>query len=235
VADDRDDLLAHVAELERRDQAVAEHITVLTALAERAGSARARAVEIRHRLDELPAELAGVEHAEGEARTREHVARAEETEAQRRLDQLMASRRAGEEERARARQVLQDAREAVSDAEHRVERLQAKRAELHDLEQALRAEADGLVVEARDVAAALREAPRLADAAKGEPGTALDDIDEWGGRARAGLFVAQGTLEAERERIVVEANALAAALLGEDLGAASVALVRRRVEAALEA
>ena len=146
----------------------------------------------------------------------------------------MKSRRAGEEERARARQVLQDAREAVTDAAHRVERLQAKRAELHDLEQALRAEADGLVVEARDVAAALRQAPRLADAGKGEPGTSLDEIDDWGGRARAALFVALGTLETERERIVAEANALAASLLGEDLGAASVALVRRRVEAALD-
>jgi hypothetical protein len=147
----------------------------------------------------------------------------------------MESRRAGDEDRARARQVLQDAREAVTDAAHRVERLEAARAELRDLEQALHAEAEGLAVEARDVAAALRDAPRVADAGKGEPGSSLEDIDDWGGRARAALFVTRGTLETERERVVAEANALAASVIGEDLGAASVALVRRRVEAALDA
>ncbi len=235
AADRAASLLAHVAELEQRDEVLARQIAIVTGLAERAGDVRARAVEIRARLEALPEELAGVERAEAEARTRERDARAEQSEAERRLDQVMESRRAGEEERARARQVLQDAREAVSDAVHRVERLVAQRSELHDLEQALRAEADGLAVEARDVAAGLRDAPRVADAGKGEPGTSLEEIDDWGARARAALFVARGTLETERERVVAEANALAASVLGEDLGAASVALVRRRVEAALDA
>ena len=236
MADDRaESLLAHVAELEERDDALARQIAVVTGLAERAGDVRARAVEIRARLAALPEELAGVERAEAEARIREGQARAEQAEAERRLDQVMASRRAGDEDLARARQVLQDAGEAVSDAAHRVERLVGQRSELNDLEQALRAEADGLAVEARDVAAALRDAPRVADAGKGAPGTSLDEIDDWGGRTRAALFVARGTLESERERVVTEANALAASVLGEDLGAASIALVRRRVEAALEA
>jgi hypothetical protein len=44
------------------------------------------------------------------------------------------------------------------------------------------------------------------------------------------VLVARGTLEAERERIVVEANALAAGALGEPLSGANVALVRRRLE-----
>jgi hypothetical protein len=44
------------------------------------------------------------------------------------------------------------------------------------------------------------------------------------------VLVARGTLEAQRELIVVEANALAAGALGEPLGASSVALVRRRLE-----
>jgi hypothetical protein len=47
------------------------------------------------------------------------------------------------------------------------------------------------------------------------------------------LFVVRGTLETERERVVVEANALGSAVLGEALGASSVATVRRRVEQAL--
>ncbi len=50
---------------------------------------------------------------------------------------------------------------------------------------------------------------------------------------RSALLVARGSLEAERERIVVEANALGAAVLGESLGARSVALVRRRLETEL--
>ena len=175
-----------------------------------------------------------MERAEEDARVRERNARAELVEAERRLDQLMESRRASDEERARARRAVQDAREAVSDAEHRLDRLVAQRAELHDLERALHAESEGLAVDARDVAGALRDAPRLADAGKGEPGSSLAEIDEWGGQARAALFVARGALENERERVVAEANALAASVVGEDLGAASVALVRRRVEAALD-
>ncbi len=47
---------------------------------------------------------------------------------------------------------------------------------------------------------------------------------------RSSLFVVQGNLETERDRVVVEANALGAALLGESLGASSVAVVRRRLE-----
>jgi hypothetical protein len=39
-------------------------------------------------------------------------------------------------------------------------------------------------------------------------------------------------LETERERVVVEANVLGASVLGEQLGASSVALVRRRLESA---
>ncbi len=234
AADRAASLLAHVAELEQRDEALAKQIAIVTELAERAGDVRARAVEVHGRLAALPDELAGIERAEAEARTRERDARAEQSEAERRLDQVMESRRAGDEERARARQVLQDAREAVSDAAHRVERLEAAHAELREVEQALLAEAEGLQVEALDVAASLRDAATVADAGKRDPGRSLGEIDDWGGQARASLFVARGTLETERERVVAEANALAASVLGEDLGAASVALVRRRVEAALD-
>jgi hypothetical protein len=60
----------------------------------------------------------------------------------------------------------------------------------------------------------------------------LAELEDWGGQVRSALFVARGTLEAERERVVVEANVLGASVLGEQLGASSVALVRRRIEAA---
>jgi hypothetical protein len=99
--------------------------------------------------------------------------------------------------------------------------------------QALQAEAEGLTVAARDVAAALQDAPRVADAGKGDPGSTLAEIEDWGARARAALFVARGTLDNERERVVSEAAALAEAVLGEQPSGASVALVRRRLEQAL--
>ena len=91
-------------------------------------------------------------------------------------------------------------------------------------------QADTLPLAAGDVASEIRGVDRVTDSARDEPGDTLADVEEWGARVRAGLFVAQGTLETERERIVAEANALGTAVLGEDLGGSSVALVRRRVE-----
>ena len=73
--------------------------------------------------------------------------------------------------------------------------------------------------------------PRATNSA--EPGATLDDIEEWGARVRSALFVARGTLETERERIVIEANALGTAVLGENLGGTSVAVIRRRLEESL--
>ena len=65
------------------------------------------------------------------------------------------------------------------------------------------------------------------------PGTSLAEIDEWGARAHAALFVVRGGLESEREKVVVEAHALAEAALGEQTAGVSVALVRRRLEESL--
>ena len=65
------------------------------------------------------------------------------------------------------------------------------------------------------------------------PGETLESVEEWGAHVRSVLFVARGTLEQERERIVVEANALGSAVLGEQLGGSSATLVRQRIEATL--
>ena len=234
MADERaQSVIAHAAELERRDDELAVQIDVLTSLTERVGGIRARATEIGARLEALPEERAGVEQAEAEARVAESERRAELAEAERILERVDANRRSTEEERARAHRTAQDAREALADAEHRIERLAAKRSELLDLERALQAESDGLGVEAGGLAAALQGAPRVTATATRAPGSSLREIDEWGGQARAVLFVARGTLEAERERIVAEANELGSAVLGEEIGAMRVAVVRRRVEEAL--
>ena len=84
--------------------------------------------------------------------------------------------------------------------------------------------------EAKAIAAELIRIRRIPEAPGLEPGDTLVELEEWGLLVRSAVLVARGTLEAERERIVVEANALAAGALGEPLAASSVALVRRRLE-----
>lgn len=234
VADDRaDSLRAHVADLERRDEAVAAQIAVVAALAERVGTIRGRAAEIRDALDALPGELAAVDQAQHAARIAVDDAKAELAEAERKGEHVEGSRRSTAKEKAAARRTAQDAREALADAEHRIERLRDQRTRVVETRQALQAEAEGLAVAARDIAAALQDAPRVADAGKGDPGSTLAEIEDWGGRARAALFVARGTLDNERECVVAEAAALAEAVLGEQPSGANVALVRRRLEQAL--
>ena len=98
---------------------------------------------------------------------------------------------------------------------------------------ALRAEGGRLATEAMNVAVAVARVPRLSDSGRTVPGDSLEEIEEWGARAHAALFVVRGGLENERERIVLEANSLAAAALGEQGGGASVALVRQRLETSL--
>jgi hypothetical protein len=60
----------------------------------------------------------------------------------------------------------------------------------------------------------------------------LDGIDEWGSRVAAALLVVRSGLDTERERLVREANELAASVLGDRDVGTSVALVRARLERA---
>ena len=122
---------------------------------------------------------------------------------------------------------------AASDAADTVARMRDRVEALARDEVALKAEADGLAVEAQQVAREVAEVPRLSDSGRSAPGTSLAEIDEWGARAHAALFVVRGGLESEREKVVLEAHALAAAALGEQTAGASVALVRRRLEESL--
>lgn len=226
-------LLQQAVELERRDDAVAAQGARVAELAGRAGSVRMRAAETCARLDALPAELAAIESAETDARAAERDAREELAGAEARVAELEGARHRKEEDAAQAQRSAQSAREAFADAMARIARLGSRRDDLHDVERALRAEVEGLAVEAREIAAGIREVPRVSDAGKLEPGASLEEIEEWGGRARTALFVVGGVLDAERERIVAEANALGASVLGEELPGANVALVRRRLEAVL--
>jgi chromosome segregation ATPase len=228
-ADHAASLLADAAELERRDEAVAGELETIRSLAERAGAVRIRVEEVRAALDRLPAEREEVAllfraAEEDVARSRDELERAGS-----RVASLESSRRR-QDELDRARKELATAREAQSDAEARIERLAERTAELEAQEQALDAERALLVRTAAEISSELRTNGRVTATAGREPGTTLPELDDWGGRVRSALFVARGTLETERERIVVEANALGSSVLGEPLGASSVALVRRRLE-----
>lgn len=236
MSDGRAESLLQLAEeLERRDEEVAAQIELVAELAGRVGSIRERSAHVGEQLAGIPDELAGVEASHGIAREAEREARAELEVAEARLAALESARRPKEEDIAQARRSAVTAREVLADALTRIERLAGRRNELTDIERALNAEAEGLAVDARDVAAGIRDAPRVSDAGKSEPGTTLDELQEWGGMARAALFVAHGTLETEREKIVVEAHALGASVLGEQPPGTSVALVRQRLEQSLRA
>lgn len=221
---------AHAAELERRDAAIAAELETIADLAERAGALRARAGEVRESLERIPLELDDIAARRRETELDAARARAELEAAEARLGELERSRRRRTDELERVRSEVATASQQLADAETRIARLAAREAELHDEERALGEEAPALARGAAEVAVELRRAARVTERAREDPGVALEDLEEWGAQVRSALFVARGTLETERERIVVEANALGTAVLGESLGASSVAVVRRRIE-----
>jgi len=227
------DLVAHACELERRDTDVAVRIEATTSLLRQVDGLRARAVRVRTALGALPGDVARVEEAMHDARGREEVARGELIDAEGRLEKVGRSRRAGVDALQTAEREVRRATVAVGDAAAAVARAGGHLRELAAEEVALLAESEGLATEAKIVAAAVADVPRLSDSGRTPPGGALEEIEEWAARAHAALFVVRGGLENERERIVLEANSLAAAALGEQGGGTSVSLVRKRLEASL--
>ena len=231
-ADAFDALLAHAAELARRDEDVAARLESVRGLADRAGSVRRRAAEVDAALERLPDELNDLERRRSEAGARESGARSELETAEAHLAELEAGRRRRADEIDRARSELETARDAHADAETEVERIDASRAQLSSEQASLETEALELVAKAGAIARDLHDVEGIAEVALREPGRTITDLEEWGARVRSALFVVRGTLETQRERIVAEANALGSSVLGEELGASSVAVVRRRIEEA---
>lgn len=224
------DLVARLVELERQDATVAGFIEDISALADRVDAARGKAAELSHALAEFPAAVTTADQALETAVSVEREAAASLALAEERVAELEGARRRKEEAIDQARRELTRAREHHLDAEAGTRRREERRDELHANGRALLAAAAGVAAEAREIAAGIGAAPRVPDAGKEMPGETLEAIDAWGGRARAALFVARAGLESERERVVDEANALGASVLGEPLGASSVPLVRHRVE-----
>ena len=226
------DALAHAAELERRDTEIANELAVVRDLEERVAAIRGRAGIVGEALERLPLEREDLDRRRAEADEAVTAAHADVERTGSSVAALEAGRRKRDDELDRARKEAATARDALADALAVRARVDELESALAEEERALLAEGKALAGAAELVAKAVRDVGRVTESAGRAPGTSLADLDDWGSRVRSALFVARGTLEAERERVVLEANALGTSVLGEQLGTSSVALVRRRLEAA---
>jgi len=218
-----DPRLEFARELERRDDAVAGRLELLARLAADTDRVAARAGAVVAFFARLPREREHVEAAAREAEAALSRAQTAVTEAE---DVLARARK--DDARAAAERAIAAARGDVRAAEERRARASDRRAVLEQEAEQLGAEARDLEREAARLAADLETAPRVSPTEP--PGEGLEAVLEWAARADAAIFVARGGLESERERIVREANELAASALGEPLYATNVASVRRRLE-----
>ncbi len=226
-------LLLRLGELEHEDAHLAAAIEHVSAVAQHADEIRARVVEIATLLASMPDERARLDEAEAAAQRRAGEARRELEESERRLAEIERSRRPREEQRAQARREVDVAADALAAVESHLARIAERRLALDEDEHVLQAEGEGLAVAASGVAGDVAAIDGVSDSGRCIPGRTLAELDEWGARVHAALFVVRGSLESRRDRVVGEANVLAAAVLVEPLTATSVADVRRRVDAAL--
>ena len=224
--------LAHAAELERRDTEIADELAIVRDLEERVGAIRGQAGIVGEALDRVPLEREDLARRRAEAGGAVTAARADVERTGSRVASLQSGRRRRDDELDRARKEDATARDALADALAMRARIDERESALAEEERALLAEGEALAEAAELVAEAVRDVGRVTESAGRAPGTSLAELDDWGSRVRSALFVARSTLETERERVVVEANVLGTSVLGEELGATSVALVRRRLEAA---
>ena len=223
-----DDRLALLRELERADEAIAAELAELDGLHAAVGELRERALELQELFAGLPGERAAVEEAERALAKAQAAAEQASTE-------LAAAEADGDEERlAAARRFEVRARDSLHVAERRAASRHEHVAELERRAEAADHEAAAMEKRARELAATLRERPRLADEAVADPGKGPDSVADWGTRARAALLVARSQLVAEREAVVRQTHELGSLLLGEVLPPIGAAAVARRVERELD-
>ncbi len=224
--------LALAADIERRDTEIAAALDLVGRLGRRADDVRARSEELRLFLDNAPGELAGLERSEAEARDAHLTAAAALVDAEHRVAELESTRRRSDAQ-TEAKRELERAQQVAAAAFTRLRRVAGERAALAETEAVARTEGGDLIGRAREVALRIQDVPRVSQTGRRAPGDDLAELSDWGGRVHAALFVVRGQLEAERDRLVREANELAGAVLGEQLAGSSVTLVRRRLEEAL--
>jgi len=217
------DLLAYARDLEAEDSGLAEAIAEIEALRRQASELRGRARHALEFLARLPEALAAASAAREEAAAELERRLAEAAEAEARLE------RAEQEEAVlAARRAVVRTRDVASGAERKVARLRADQEALDAEARAVEAELPELDRVGAELAVRLGAVPRAPQA--GVPARGAAGVAAWASRAEASLFVARGGLETERERVIRQANELAAAALGEPLAASSVSRVREQLE-----
>lgn len=216
-------LLDVARELEAQDALLAQEIDQVEELRRRAAAVGEAAGRIARFLEELPAERTGLErkivHLEREVGERE-LAR---DSAERELE------RAGDKDRAAARRAAVRARDAVSVTKRELEQARTRLRTLEAEAKAVVDELGRLRRESEALTTGIRDAPEISRGTVPHPGGLAEDLVEWASRARAALLLSRSGLETQRERVVREANELAAVALGE-VGATSVPGVVERLE-----
>jgi DNA repair exonuclease SbcCD ATPase subunit len=217
------DLLAYARELEAEDSVLAEAIAEIESLRHEAGELRGRAGHAVEFLALLPEARSAAAAAREEAEAELEHRRAEAADAEARLE-----RAEKEEAVLAARRAVVRTRDLATGAERKVARLRADEealeAEAREVEAEL-PELDRLAGDLAERLGGVRRAPETGPLQPGAAGAAA-----WAARAEASLFVARGGLETERERVIRQANELAAAALGDPLAASSVSRVREQLE-----
>ncbi|MCP9486727.1 MAG: hypothetical protein MSC30_12765 [Gaiellaceae bacterium MAG52_C11] len=218
-----DTAVAFAAELEQRDAALAERLAFLVELGRRVDETKVRAEQTGGFLERLPRDRERLEATLAESERNLDAAQTELAEARRAVERARS-----DDAKANAGRRDANATTDVGAAEERRAQLAARREELEREEAAAVDEIRELDLQARVLAMELETAPRVA--APDRPAAGLDGLVDWASRAHAAVFVARSGLETERERVVREANELAASVLDEPLYATSVALVLERLE-----
>jgi hypothetical protein len=220
--------LAFLRELERADEEVAATLAELDDLAREVDGVRARAMELEAFLVLLPAERSRLDGAADRAEQYVDSARQELVAAEQELGE--AERRKDESRAAAARHHVVRAWDAFHMADRRLTEVSAERREVEAAAEAAARETSELDERARRFAVSLRDRPRLAEQAGGQPAPGLAGAAEWASGARATLVVARSSLTAERDAVIRQANELGALVLGEPVLASSPAEIARRVE-----
>jgi chromosome segregation ATPase len=217
--------------LERDDERLAAALESVGELHAAVAEVRERAAGLAEVIASAPARRVAADAAIDEARQererrQEEVARVE-------AELARAERSRDERRLASVRRAVERARDSLRAGERRVERAAGVRAEIERELSDAEASVPALEEEARALSARLAEVPRVSRAGLEAAAPGLDGIDEWASRVAAALLVVRSGLDTERERLIREANELAASVLGEQDVGTSVALVRARLERAV--
>ena len=213
------DALDELRGLERRD-------AELSAFAGRMRALDGEVAGVRARAEEIEAFFAAYSETDNRLRKSVLGAETELTRRRREYDDAQAATGEAKDEEAResAERRVDRARDHVLIAEARVARATEAYEDLERHASALTGELSDLAARAERVT---RHLPNTE-----VPESTPQELIDWAGRAHATLFVASGQADAQRDRIVREANELATMLLGEPTYGSTPAQALARVEGA---